>query len=266
MNEASARPPAITHGWDLPALLHNRRWVRRSTPFPHVVASDVFVPEFYAELEGHYRALLAEDGAFERNMAGYDASAANLAAHADGPLGIFVSREWHDLVAGVAGVGASGDVHATVHHHDTGSASGWPHNDLNPGWFPGSPPGPGELRLSWPAPDLRYATGPTRDGVEAHETIRAVSVLFYLANGPWRPGDGGETALYASSADAARTGPATTVAPMDNSLILFECTPFTWHTFLTNRVRPRESLVMWLHRSKQAAVERWGDASIAYWT
>ena len=92
-----------------------------------------------------------------------------------------------------------------------------------------------------------------------------MSLLFYLANGPWHPGDGGETALYASSSDAALTGPAATVAPVDNSLVLFECTPYSWHTFLSNRVRPRESLVMWLHRSKQDTVDRWGEASIAYW-
>ena len=32
--------------------------------------------------------------------------------------------------------------------------------------------------------------------MSARETIRAVSVLFYLANPEWEPGDGGETALF----------------------------------------------------------------------
>ena len=93
-----------------------------------------------------------------------------------------------------------------------------------------------------------------------------MSVLFIWPTGRWRPGDGGETALYASSSDAPVAGPAPTVAPIDNSLVLFECTPYSWHTFLSNRVRPRESLVMWLHRTKQQTIERWGEASIAYWS
>jgi hypothetical protein len=251
--------------WNLADLLHNRRWVRRREPFPHVVAQNVFVPEFYRSLEEDFRRIQRDiAGSFERNMTGYDASSANLADHHDGPLDVFVSREWHDLVAGVAGVRASGDVHASLHHHETGSQTGWPHNDLNPGWFEDPEPGPDEIRLT-SMPRVHYGTGPTSDGVAAHETIRAVSLLFYLNNGSWQPGDGGETALFASSGDATRTGPAVTVAPIDNSLVLFECTPVSWHTFLSNRVRPRDSVVMWLHRTKAETLVRWGDESIAYW-
>ena len=28
---------------------------------------------------------------------------------------------------------------------------------------------------------------------------------------------------------------------MNNSLVLFECTPFSWHTFVSNRTKPRNS-------------------------
>lgn len=251
--------------WDLPDLLSNRRWVRRSEPFPHVIARNVFTAGFYAELESDFRRITREvPGAFQRNMSGYDASAANLADHHDGPLGVFVSREWHDLLAGVLDVRATGDVHASLHHHEPGSASGWPHNDLNPGWFAGPPPGPDQVRLT-SLPHIDYGTGPREQGVQARETIRAVSLLFYLGNGPWQPGDGGETGLFASNCDAALTGPAAAVAPTDNSLVLFECTPFSWHTFFSNPTKSRDCVVMWLHRTKDDAVTRWGASNIAYW-
>jgi 2-oxoglutarate-Fe(II)-dependent oxygenase superfamily protein len=260
---AGPEPAQTTSRWELDDLLANRRWVRRSEPFPHVVAQDVFEPKFYAQLEQDFLRVEREHPeVFQRNMRGYDATSANVGEHAAGPLGIFVSRAWHDLIAGVAGVSATGDVHASLHHHDPGSASGWPHNDLNPGWFEGPAPGPDDVCLT-SLPRVDYAKGPREAGTEARETIRAVSVLFYLANPPWQPGDGGETGLFTSSAAAA--GPAQAVAPINNSLVLFECTPFSWHAFVSNRTKPRNSVVMWLHRPKDEVVQRWGEHSIVYW-
>jgi len=251
-------------GWRLEQLLANRRWVRRRKPFPHVVAADVFVPSFYRELEQHFRRIERDQPqAFARNMPGYDASGLDIGQHLDGPLALFASREWHDMIERVAGVGATGDVNASLHHHDPGSQSGWPHNDLNPVWFAGEPAGPEDVVLSSTG-DVAYQTGPTRPGAPARNVIRAVSLLFYLANPPWQPGDGGETALYSSMSGAAG-GPAATVPPVNNSLVLFECTPFSYHSFLTNRTQPRNSVVMWLHRERAEVVARWGEQSIANW-
>lgn len=251
--------------WNMGRLIYNRRWVRRSEPYRHVVAQDVFVPEFYRELEADYRHLREQvKGSFTRSIKDYDAAASTLGEDHDGALGVFISREWHDMIAAVMGVEATGDVHASFHHHETGSASGWPHNDLSPGWFEDPPPGPAEVRLSDPD-KLVYGKGPHSAETQAHEVMRGVSILFYLDNGPWQPGDGGETALFASSSDARAVGPAIAVPPIDNSIVIFECTPFSWHTFLSNRARPRNSLVMWLHRSKAEVTRRWGEASIVYW-
>lgn len=256
-----AAPPTAPAG-PLREHLANRRWVRRLTPFPHVVAQNVFTEAFAAALDDHFRWIeKAHPETFRRDMAGYDASGAQLDNFRDGPLGVFVSREWHDLVAGVAGVRATGDVSASVHHHDPGGASGWPHNDLNPGWFGGPPPGPDEIRLPGDT-EVDYNHGTRPDGVSARETVRAVSILYYLANDPWQPGDGGETGLYRHCrADALGAA----VAPVNNSLVLFECTPYSWHGFLSNRVRARNSVVMWLHRDRAEAVERWGGDAIVHW-
>lgn len=259
---ATAAEPEV-RSWNLGRLLYNRRWVRRTEPFVHIVAQDVFVPAFYEELEADYRTLLS-GGAFSRSIKNYDASAATLRADHDGPLSVFVSREWHDLIAGVAGVDTTGDVHATFHSHEVGSTSGWPHNDLSPGWFEDPPPGPDEVRLSDPE-KIVYGKGPRDSTLPVHEVMRGVSVLLYLNNGPWTAGEGGETALFASNSDARTVGPSVTVPPVDNSMVIFECTPYSWHTFLTNVTKPRHSLVMWLHRRKDDVIERWGESSIVYW-
>lgn len=244
-------------------VLAHRRWVRRVAPFPHVIAQNVFTPGLYDQLAGHFARLLREHpDAFGRNMAGYDAVGADLDAHRDGPLELFLRRDWHDLVAGVAGVACTGDVSASLHHHEPGSASGWPHNDLNPGWFPAEPAPPDRIRVPADGP-VSYHHGTRPDGVGARETVRAVAVLYYLANSTWQRGDGGETALLASGDRACV--PAALVPPVNNSLVLFECTPHSWHAFRTNPRTARNSLVMWLHRPKQDAVARWGEHSIVRW-
>jgi hypothetical protein len=244
-------------------LIVNRRWVRRTEPFPHVVAQNVFTTDFYAALHAEFVRIEHEHPeAFQRQIANYDAAAADVERYRDGPLGVFVSREWHDLIQGVAGISATGDVVASLHHHDPGSRRGWPHNDLNPGWFGASPAGDGEVRTESSSP-VSYRDGRRPDGVDARACVRGVSVLFYLGNGPWSPGDGGETGLF-SSYQSERVGPAAVVPPIDNSLVLFECTPFSLHAFL-GTAKPRNSVVMWLHRSKDEAVKRWGENSIVHW-
>ncbi|RJO77268.1 2OG-Fe(II) oxygenase [Nocardia panacis] len=243
-------------------LFAHRRWVRRSKPFPHVYARDVFVPEFYARMAEEFARLRRERAdAFVPVSANYSAEGFSLAGLRDGPLALFTSREWHDLIARVARVRATGDMDGSLHHHPPGSPYGWPHNDLNPAWFPGEAPGPAEVRLSDATVGIK--NGARADGVPARETMRAVAVLFYLANPGWQQGDGGETALYEYIGDG--TQQPLLVPPLDNSLIMFECTPRTWHTFAGGNTRPRNSAVMWLHRPKSEVVQRWGDDRIEYW-
>ena len=265
---ATATDPAAARAtrrqWPVDGLLANRRWVRRLHPFPHVYARDVFAAEFYDRLDAEFHRIEREQPeAFARNMAGYDAAGASISRFRDGPLGVFVSREWHDLIARVAGVEATGDVNASLHHHEPGSASGWPHNDLNPGWFAGDPPGLDEIRLEH-TDGVALHTGERPAGVPARESIRAVSLLFDLGNPHWQPGDGGETGLFADTA-TAHLGPGAAVPPINNSLVFFECTPRSWHAFLSNRSKSRNCVVMWLHRTKDEVLRRWGNESIEYW-
>jgi hypothetical protein len=246
---------------DLASVLAHRRWVRRARPFPHVVASDVFVPDFYADLESHFRRL-QQSGSFGKTIRNYDAGNANLRDHADGPLGIFGSRAWHDLVAGLFGVRATGDITVGLHSHPPGGRRGWPHNDLNPGWFPAAAPQPDEARFD--SPEIDYQRGTRPDGVEARETVRGVAVLYYLANAEWQPGDGGETSLYAGGT-AGTQGIGVRVPPVNNSLVMFECTPFSWHSYAGSARNERNCLVMWVHRSKDDVIATWGEQSIAHW-
>lgn len=258
-------PAPTLPGWFTELFAH-RRWVRRATPFPHVYARDVFVDEFYQRLAADYlrvrRDRLAE---FHEVNELYSADAISLNKLRNGPLALFGSREWHDLIAGVAGVRGTGDIEGAVHHHPPASPRGWPHSDLAPAWFPGAePPAADETRLPDNSVDIQH--GEREPGTPARELVRGVAVMFYLANDPsWTAGDGGETALFAHVHGRHDPTPDLLVPPLNNSMVIFECTPRSWHTFAGNNVHDRNCVVMWLHRPKAEAVRRWGEGHIVEW-
>jgi 2OG-Fe(II) oxygenase superfamily len=254
---------------DLLDILASRRWHRHFDPFPHVVAEDVFTPQLYGELETWFTDLLALElgeahvrGRLSRNMAGYDAYGYSFQPPVAAPFAVFFSPAWRDLLANLFAVDANAYVSGGLHHHRTGSANGKVHNDLNPGWFTDDATDNGIIVSNRDV--CHYGTGRTRGGGEPREVMRAIAMLFYLGNPDWAPGDGGETGLYRSARDAV-DHPAATVAPRNNSLLAFECTPRSFHAFLSNRRAPRNCLTLWLHRDKQDVLSRWGEREIVYW-
>lgn len=247
---------------DLAAALANRRWSRRTLPFPHVVAQDVFVPELYRGMAARFDELLrgGDSASFDidpfRLRPTHHFYAASFLPETREPFEIFLSASWRDLFARVFRVTLTDDVNGGLHHHGTGSRSGGVHNDFNPGWFVTSAGcGTGHLNVSGRTCD--YKTGCCSDPtLKPQERVRAVAILFYVNNPAcWSPADGGETALYA----APDAPPSVSIPPINNSLLAFECTPRSFHAFRTNRTSPRNSVILWLHRTKQDAIERWGD-------
>lgn len=255
---------------DLSQCLANRRWRRRISPFPHLIARDVFSEAVYREQVAAFQRIfdrglvdVADDEHFSRSVAGYDVFAFNFHRGLSGWLEIFLSREWHDMIANAVGVKATGDVKGGFHHHGIGSASGRAHNDFNPGWFAGE----GDryaINLSDHS-RCNYHTGATPElEITVRETVRAATLIFYLNNPGWQGGDGGETGFYGSSQDPVEA-PCVAIPPIDNSLVLFECTPHSYHAFITNRRRSRNSVIMWIHRRKDEVVRRWGERAITKW-
>jgi hypothetical protein len=123
------------------------------------------------------------------------------------------------------------------------------HNDLNPGQEAANT-GSGEPDL------LRSPFEPL--------TVRAIAMIYYVGNAPWAPGDGGVTGLYFGPNDPVDR-PAKVVPPINNSLLTFECTPKSFHSFISNRVHPRTCIVLWLHRHRADAILRWGEKTIIEW-
>lgn len=259
MTATRTLPANATDVSQIAQALNARRWIRRYQPFPHVIAYDVFAPAIYHRLETDFRTLL-EETAGRPYLSEHGIDGRTVDDEVSDHLYPLLTPAWHDLLAGITGIHATGHIAVGMHHHRPGSQDGFAHNDLNPGWFLGAPDA-GRVALSGPGID--YTSGRLLGDTDLTpvETVRGAALLFYLANPPWRPGDGGSTGLYRSAGANIRR-PVAVVPPLNNSLLLFACTPRSFHGFISNRRSPRNSIVMWLHRPKQDLVAQWGDAAI----
>jgi hypothetical protein len=262
---ASAPPDS---GPQLRRLLAASQWVYGTHPFPHIRVANVFATAAYERLAAACRGVLATgaDRARSARLAYYgarfDGHIFPFRHGLSGPLSIFVSRAWVDLLACATGVNATADVNGALHHHAKGSKSGFIHKDYSACWFIDQPRADG-VHVS-DSGRCDYRTGMTTvPGAIARERVRAVAMIYYLNNPPWAAGDGGETGLYLGADDDV-AHPAAAVPPVNNSMLVFECSPNSFHSFISNWRHPRNSVAMWLHRTKESAIARWGGDGILY--
>ena len=169
-------------------ILANRTWARRLWPFPHFFATHVFVDAFYRALEAEFFDVLNrgladfnDPARLSRNMQNSDAYSWNFPPDIEGNLGLFYSADWYCLLAGITKVDCTVDVNGALHHHQLHSRNGSIHRDLGVGWFSNQPRPDGINPM-----DLRrcsYTDGMPGDEVaETRQTVRAVSMIYYLAN------------------------------------------------------------------------------------
>src|SRR5262249_52074776 len=151
---------------------------------------------FYRQLEQAFCRIVARGLSeaadplrLSRTIRSYDAYALSLSPDLEWPLGIFVLRSWHDLLASLTGVAATGDLNGGFHHHAIGSANGSPHNDLNPGWFADRRDQDGINVSRHELCNYLHGTA-RRPDVTTRPVIRAVAMIYYLCN-EWSRGDGG---------------------------------------------------------------------------
>jgi 2OG-Fe(II) oxygenase superfamily len=250
-------------------VLSNRTWLRRQRPFPHVVGDNVFREGFYAALAEQLGDILDRrirkplaSGPSLRSIPGYDAYGLGFDRAQGGALSLFHTTAWRDLLCGLFEIKATPYVFAGAHYHAAGSQDGFIHNDCNPVWFPVA--GSEEIQIpNYAICDYKTGAGPL-DSAGKVQVVRGVAMIFYVLNDDWRPGDGGETGLY-DSKDSDIGSPIARCCPVNNTLVAFECTPSSFHTFISNQRSPRISIIMWVHRSLEDALERFGADRLERW-
>jgi hypothetical protein len=247
----------------LPELSPQSEWFVCERPFRHIRAERVFGETCYAALQGAFRAIkqggptITERGAwFVSGQPGYDALVVAMNQQLASRFPPFFERRWIDFLAGLLNLPLLPQVDGGLHHIPANSRSGWIHNDFCSAWFDG------RLNGNVVLPDRTkcdYFTGtPRSDDARPREYVRAATMIFYLENDAWQESSGGETGLYATS--RADLGPVYVVPPVNNTLLLFECSPHSYHRLLANPGCSRNSIILWLHDTVEHAQARWGGA------
>jgi hypothetical protein len=267
---AAAALGYVEAGIDWSRVLANRRWWLKSSPWPYFFADNIFTQEFLSQLEAQFLEILgrgfgqsSDRTRFGRNMPNSDAYSWNLPPNVSGPLAIFYSRAWHNMLVALTGVSSTRDVNAALHHHQVASANGSVHRDVGIGWFSDQPRADGINPMDLTR--CSYTSGAVEeDGTAAREVVRSLTMIIFLCNPHWQSGEGGETGLYNYPSDSVEK-PAVRIAPVSNSILIFENRPDSYHSFLSNPRVTRNSIILWLHRPKSEAVSRWGDHNIYRW-
>jgi hypothetical protein len=233
-------------------------------PFRHYRAVNALQPAVYQGLASRFSALLEASAAgrdghprFAQTNANYDARILGVdeeLARAFAPL---FSMELIDELHELFGLPFLPLIDGALHSSPAGSRTGWIHTDLCAAWFDESvrPAGP----FLFPRRDrCDYFTGSPKDpAAQPKKYVRAAALLYYLCNDGWAPGDGGETALYGTEHPSSRSKVAQ-VPPLSNSLVAFECSPHSYHRFITNPRRVRNSVILWIHATPEVMESRWG--------
>lgn len=240
-------------------------WQACDAPFRHFTATGVFDAATYQALSDRFTAILETTagkraGVYRLRPApgssdGLILGLTEKLAPAFAPL---FTETWLRAVATMLGLPFLPRIEGALHANPQGSRTGWIHTDCCSAWFDESGSTPGALMLP-PRRRCHYFTG-QRIAPDARpvEYIRAATLIFYLCNDGWTPGDGGETAIYSAAQEDAGTL-VRHIAPVNNSLFLFECSPHSYHRFVTNPGRARNSIILWLHATVADAEQRWGD-------
>jgi hypothetical protein len=247
----------------LQELSSEAEWWVHERPFRHIRAQKVFRKEIYDRLGTEFLAIRdspkqspSVEPAFRKAQSTYDAHIFPMNQSVAPGFAPLFERRWIDFLARLLELPAVPQIDGALHHIPADSRSGWIHNDFCSGWF--NAPRTGEIVF----PDRRncdYFTGASKSPeARPQEFIRAATMIFYLQNEEWKEGCGGETGLYASSRNNQEEMCA--VPPVSNSLLLFACSPHSYHSLIANPGCARNSIILWLHSSLENAQERWGQA------
>jgi len=243
--------------------IKNKRWIVNLHPFKHIVVQNLFEDDIYERLRAEFSKRMMNTESKRTIARNYDATILPFTGADKANFAPLLDPEWLRLISNAMQLDTRLEVDGALHSHPPGSRSGWIHNDYNPGWFARAAERD-EIYLS-STDGCDYKSGKVTTGnATPVERMRYLTLLYYVNNPRWVEGMGGETGIYMSqrrSIDSADRF----VAPLNNSLLLFECTPHSWHSFRTGSFA-RNSITLWLHREFDQAKRQWPHHEPVYWS
>lgn len=243
-------------------------WWEHKLPFKHFQASNVLSPEEYDKVAKNFMTISelpnSKEGGYyklTKTNANYDALMLGINEEISSRFTPLFSKEFIQLLCNFLSIPFLPRIDAGLHSNLRNSRTGWIHTDFCSAWFDESVTNGISDELKFPdRKRCEYFTGYSKEtDTRPAEYIRAATLIYYLCNDNWQKGDGGETALYGGSTYTEFTN-CQLVPPINNSILLFQCTPHSYHRFITNPGRVRNSIIIWLHSTVEFAQSCWGDA------
>jgi hypothetical protein len=222
-----------------------------SYPYNYFHSLDYLNDAEYHNLEGHFLKYLQGKASAHRNQ-NYDAEIYTFQAEDLEWLSCLVKPDHLKFLADVFGIKINNFIDAAIHINRPNNKTGWVHTDFSPGWFP-TQEGIDRLAL----PDMKkvdYRTGELFDNCKPFKAIRSIASIFFIGN-DWNIGDGGEVGVYESQVQNPNF-PTIQIPPVSNSLFSFECSPHSFHSFITNK-KFRNSIIFWCHSDIEEVKKRW---------
>lgn len=229
--------------------ISNRTTKVLTEPYPHVVLDNFFDSTTVAGIEAHFGAVkslgLSDTFRADRlaRFPSYDAYCYVFPRSVPAPLDIFLSRGWKDYLSGLFKLDVSDDIIAEYHHHKPESKGGVMHTDFIECFFTENQT-PDKMNPWYFECDY---TGSNPPGVRIKSRVRAIAFLYYFGSPDWMAGDGGETEI-----------PGSMVEPIHNRLFAFEISPASLHRFVANKRLQRNTVIGWLHMTKEKAETHFG--------
>ena len=228
-----------------------------------MIVRDLFDAEVAERLKLNFRARVSERYSQRSRIADYDAVVLPFKEHDKETLSPLLDADWLKLISRAMRLDTMLEIDGALHSHPPGSRSGWIHNDYNPGWFTRAGES-GEVYINSER-ECDYKTGKVASSeVSPICRMRYLTLIYFLDNPAWSPGMGGETGIYLSQAQSVEDADIL-VPPLNNTLLAFECTPHSWHSFRQTSF-PRNSITLWLHREFERAKEQWPHHEPVYWS
>lgn len=241
-------------------------------PFSHIVIDDFLPARAHARLCARLDTLV-QQGLIEHRdlshlakMPGYDCYTWVFPPDAAAPLNVFTSRAFLDYAADLFEIELSGEVSAQFNYHPAGARNGLWHTDFNVAYHTLDQQRPDGTTVWYYGCNILDGTVTGGSAGPAVPRVRALAFLYYPGGAePLQPDDGGATEL---GYEGPRTGGVATfaaVAPVANRLLMFECSPLSFHRAAANRRVPRAAVVGWFHMTEEAARQR-HRAAPEYWS
>jgi hypothetical protein len=241
------------------SIINNGQWRDLRRPFRHFHATRVLESTVYNSVAKMFSTLLLRSPKSRRKLPSFTKSVYNndLVLPVDECLAedlpaIFSESSIRSLY-GILDLPFLPRIDAEMHSHPKGSPSGFIHTDYSETWFDESF-APLKPMIRFPS---RFRCDSVTGEVKVRSAIpakyvRAATLIFYLCNDGWREGDGGETALYEDEWETPDIS-ARLIPPANNSLLLFRCSPHSYHRFVTNPGCVRNSIVLRLYSTSSNA-------------